>query len=142
MSATPLTPHLTIVLGMIEAAGSISGTSLASQYGCTHEHMQTLLRRLRERGLVVRIGGAVSSCWVLASMSEQARAEHKHACRLRFNARQRAYQSEQKACTEAENDKFISGKPRQITVPAHLCAPIRTKAPASVFHLAQCAGAR
>jgi DNA-binding MarR family transcriptional regulator len=132
-----LRPNQLRMLDLITQGRSTSSAVLAERFGCTPEHAMTIIRRLRERGLVCCIFGGASARWVLTSLSAEEREKHRIATRLSLNESQRRYKLEKKMRAEEENEEFVLAKPRQITVPAHQCAPIRPRAPASVFNLAQ-----
>jgi DNA-binding MarR family transcriptional regulator len=127
------------MLDLITAGRSVSSAVLAERMGITQEHALTIIRRLRERGLVCCVGAGATARWVLTALSAEERARHREAARANLNASQRRYKQAQKQRIEDANEEFVSARPKQITVPAHLCAPIRPPAPASVFNLARCA---
>jgi DNA-binding MarR family transcriptional regulator len=127
------------MLDLIAEGRSTSSRVLAERFGCTQHHALTIIRRLRERGLVCCIMGAASARWVLTSISTEEREKHREAARVSHCQSQRRLVAERKAKAEDENEKFINAPPLRVIVPAHLCTPIRPPAPASVFNLAQCA---
>lgn len=122
-------------LDLLKQHAPISSASLAQLYGCSHDHMQVIMRKLRKRGLASPVGAGDAARWVLPSMVEAQKIAMENEYRLRRNERQRAYQLKAKLKNDEAVDDFASA-PRQVIVPAHKCEPMRPRAPASVFSLA------
>jgi hypothetical protein len=143
--STPLTPGLAKLYDLIVSAGApLSCAVIAERYGRTPDHVCTLLRRLRDRGLVAPTSSGRGAEWATTTIAKAAREWQLSAMpksqRERQNHYQRQYRLRQRT-GEAVN-AWTDQPMRQAIIPAHLCAPIRPSGPVSVFHLAKAAAGR
>ena len=140
MSAIPLTPKLALLHDMIVNAPSpIGSATLAERYGCTQDHVLTMLRRLRARGLVAPTSSGRDARWTIKAIADAER-EQRQTRREYQRTRQQSRRLRLKLQAEAANHEWVKRGFVHVIVPAHSREPVvRPPAPASVFNLARCA---
>lgn len=114
----------------------ITRMALAELFGASGEHVRGTLRRLREDGKVLPTAeGSFRVRWSLPENIEIARAAVRREvveCLRAGWRRRNKVRREQRAAA-------LDRPPMQIVVPAAQCRPVHTRAPCSVFHLAEAA---
>jgi DNA-binding MarR family transcriptional regulator len=145
MASPPLSRRQQELLDIVRDMMSATSTSIAEVFGVTQYQTVYTLRILRKRGLVVCSRNGKGGRWSTPEDAALSEAAHEHSYalelaseRARKRLAQRKAREQQREARERAFECWSTTVTRRV-VSAASCPPIRPRAPASVFNLAQCA---